>query len=235
MQFKKPLSITFYLYDIGHSPENKILSVGKIRNLCVKSNLLLWQLVTTLISFGIKFCNFQSSHCECWWILCSRTAILTPLQSTVKLPIQLESVLQPRNKNNIQIFIQMFSFNCLVIRLEQKKGCMYASLLENVYIDIENRIPKFKKSQGKEEVKNRGETLSSSSKWRQSAWSFIPQDFQNRVLFIFLPIGREERTSNLCAQVLMKPGFQWFCLPADHWPSGCLLPREQRGLIKWLT
>jgi len=36
------------------------------------------------------------------------------------------------------------SFNSLVISLEQKKRCIYASLLVNVYIDIENRSPKFK-------------------------------------------------------------------------------------------
>lgn len=36
------------------------------------------------------------------------------------------------------------NFNCLVISLEQKKGCVYASLLVNVYIDIANRIPKLK-------------------------------------------------------------------------------------------
>lgn len=122
--------MTFYLlYDMAHSPENKILSVGKIRNLCVKSNLFLQQFVMTFISFGIKFCNFQSSNCESCWTLCSRAAILSPLQTKIKFPNQLELGLQYRNRNNIQIFTPMlpiltiWSYNYSKIKCVCKFAC----------------------------------------------------------------------------------------------------------------
>lgn len=57
--------------------------------------------------FGIKFCNFQSSNCEYCWTLYIRTAVLSPLQTMIKFPNQLELGLQYRNRNNMQIFIQM--------------------------------------------------------------------------------------------------------------------------------
>lgn len=137
----------------------------------------------------------------------------------VKLPTHMEParVTTWQQEQLTDFHSGVHSSNHLVITLEQKKGCKYANLLLKVYVNLENRILEFKnKSWGKEGVKNRGEALSSSSKWVQSAWSFIPQDFQNQVLFIFLPIEREERTSNF---VCIGTDEAWFPVHLSvSWP-----------------
>lgn len=223
--------MTFYLlYDMDHSPENKILSVGKIRNLCVKSNLFLQQFVTTFISFGIKFCNFQSSNCEYHWTLYSRTAILSPLQIMIKFPNQLELGLQYGNRNNIQMLpvLTFWPYN-----YRKRKGvwckfvckCWYWYRKQNLKIWIKNLEEKQGLKMGEKVCPAVYDNHTDLSSLRISRIKYY--------LYFYLLDDKKEQAI-LCAQVLMKPSFQCTCLPVAFWPSGCLILREQRDLIKRL-
>lgn len=227
--------MTFYLlYDAAHSPEKNIVSLGKIRNLCVKSILFLQQFVTTFISFGIKFFDLQISNCEYCCTLYSRTAILSPLQTMIKFPNQLELGLQHGNRKNIQIFIQML----LVLTIwshnySKKKGVCMQVCLQMLILIQETEFKNLNKNLEEKQGLKTEEKLCPAVCDNQTDLSSLRISRIKYYLYFYLLDDKKEQAI-LCAQVLMKPSFQCTCLPVACWPSGCLVLREQTDLIKRL-
>lgn len=150
----------------------------------------------------------------------------------VKFPNQLVLGLQYRNRSNIRIFIlilpvlTIWSYNYS----KRKHVCMQVCLQMLILImktEFKNLDKNLEENQG---LKTK-EKLCPAVCDNQTDLSSLRISRIKYYLYFCLLDDKKEQVI-LCAQVQMKPRLQCACLPVTPWPSGCLILREQRGLIK---